>query len=254
MVDESAATLMQNGSQRLADVVYAQMVRLISRGEFPKDFKLPTEAELSARFGVSRPVIREALAQLRDEGYVRSHRGSGTVVIRGPRQAAVALPPVRTVVDLLRSYEFRITIETATAVIAAERRTDENIEEIRRILAEAKELLSEGLYDLLPDVNFSFHRAIARATQNPYYTHTLELMPNFVGRSTLDFAGPGGTQPAQRAERVHREHEEIFAAICVADPARARSEMERHILAARDMVLERQLVPSSPEVLVLSDR
>ncbi|MEO8753304.1 MAG: GntR family transcriptional regulator, partial [Casimicrobiaceae bacterium] len=47
-------------TRRLADIVYEQLFRLIARGEFPKGCKLPPEGDLSTRFGVSRPVIRDA--------------------------------------------------------------------------------------------------------------------------------------------------------------------------------------------------
>ena len=59
------------GRDTLTSRVCEQLRRLIERGEFPKNCKLPTEAELCARFGVSRPVIRYALGRLRDDGYVR---------------------------------------------------------------------------------------------------------------------------------------------------------------------------------------
>ena len=228
------------GAPKLAEIVYEQIVRLISRGEFPQECKLPTEAELSSRFGVSRPILREALKRLREAGFVRSQQGSGTIVIRGMPGPVLSLPPVRTITDLLRSYEFRVNLETATVSLAAERCTRENLQEIEEVLSNAKDLLERGLYELLADMNFAFHRAIARATQNQYYIVTLESMPSFIGRSTLDLAGPGGTNPLERAKRVHREHEIIFAAIKSADLPRARSEMERHIISARDVVLESQ--------------
>jgi len=109
-------------TRRLADIVHEQLDRLIARGEFPKGCKLPPEGELATRFGVSRPVIRDALLRLKEAGYVRSQRGSGTIVVRGEAPGKHAYPPIRTLADLLRSYEFRITVETATAAMAAERR------------------------------------------------------------------------------------------------------------------------------------
>src|SRR3954454_22844230 len=110
------------GARRLADIVHEQLFRLIGRGEFPKGCKLPPEGELANRFGVSRPVIRDALSRLKDDGYVRSQRGSGNVVVRGEAPGQQAYPPIRTISDLLRSYEFRMTVEAATATMAAERR------------------------------------------------------------------------------------------------------------------------------------
>src|SRR5678815_3304053 len=79
-------------ARRLADIVHEQLDRLIARGEFPKGCKLPPEGELATRFGVSRPVIRDALSRLKDQGYVRSQRGSGTIVVRGEAPGKHAYP------------------------------------------------------------------------------------------------------------------------------------------------------------------
>src|SRR3954468_16037094 len=133
----TAAASPARGARKLADIVHEQLFRLITRGEFPKGCKLPPEGALAGRFGVSRPVIRDALSRLKDEGYVRSQRGSGTVVVRGEAPGQQAYPPIRTVSDLLRSYEFRITVESATASMAAERREASDLADIERTLDRA---------------------------------------------------------------------------------------------------------------------
>jgi GntR family transcriptional regulator, transcriptional repressor for pyruvate dehydrogenase complex len=234
------------GRTRLADAVYEQLRRLIARGEYPKGVKLPPENDLAVRFAVSRPVVREALARLRDEGVVRSQKGSGTIVTLGPSAGALPLPAIQSVADLVRFYEFRINVEGATAGLAAERRSLADIEAIEQALARADSMLSEGHFALLADANFAFHRAIAQATQNPYFIRTLESLPNFVGRNMLDNSRPGPRGLAERAARIHAEHRAIFAAILGGDPQRARIEMERHILAARDEVLEGQTLAPPP--------
>ena len=233
----------QRPARKLADIVYEQVSRLIARGEFPKGLKLPPEGELATRFGVSRPVIRDALSRLKDEGYVRSQRGSGNVVVRGEAPGLVSYPPIRTVSDLMRSYEFRITVEAATASMAAQRRTNADLADIERTLARAANELDNGIYHLLADLNFEFHRAVARATHNPFYLKTVEMIPNFVGVDRLDLTAFGGEDLPERTQRVHCEHVAIFEAIRRQDPQHALAEMQRHIAAARDFVLERQAFP-----------
>lgn len=226
--------------RRFADIVYEQLFRLIGRGEFPKGLKLPPEGALAERFGVSRPVIRDALSRLKDEGYVRSQRGSGNVVVRGAVAGATAYPPIRTVSDLIRSYEFRLTVEAATASIAAERRTAADLADIERTLARAENELEHRVYHLLADLNFEFHRAVARATHNAFYLHTVEMIPNFVGVDRLDSTAFEGEDLPQRTQRIHGEHVAIFDAIRRREPEHALAEMQHHIAAARDFVLERQ--------------
>ena len=239
-----AQTAVANGStgatRRLADIVHEQLFRLIARGEFPKGCKLPPEGELATRFGVSRPVIRDALAKLKEQGYVRSQRGSGSTVTRGEAPGSHAYPAIRTVSDLLRSYEFRITVECATAAMAAERRDAIDIADIARTLERAESSIDRGVLHLLADLNFDFHRAVARATHNPFYLKTVEMIPNFIGAEQLDRSAFGNLDIAQRARRIHDEHVAVFEAIRSAEPEQAMACMESHIALARAFVLERQ--------------
>ena len=66
--------------QKLSDFLYEQVLGLILSSEYPVGARLPTEADLAARFDVSRPVVREALARLREDGLVVSRQGSGSYV------------------------------------------------------------------------------------------------------------------------------------------------------------------------------
>jgi len=159
-------------TRRLADIVHEQLDRLIARGEFPKGCKLPPEGELATRFGVSRPVIRDALLRLKEAGYVRSQRGSGTIVVRGEAPGKHAYPPIRTVADLLRSYEFRITVETATAAMAAERRVPSDLADLDKTLDRAARALDATTPHLLADLNFEFTVRVAQGK---------DRLPNFLG-------------------------------------------------------------------------
>ncbi|MEP6941445.1 MAG: FadR/GntR family transcriptional regulator [Betaproteobacteria bacterium] len=233
--------------------MYAQLFRLIARGEFPEGCKLPPEGALSTRFGVSRPVIRDALGKLKDEGFVRSQRGSGNVVVRGEPPGRHAYPPIKTVSDLLRSYEFRITVESATAAMAAERREDTDISDIDRTLDRAVIALDSAMYHLLADLNFDFHRAVARATHNPFYLKTVEMIPNFIGSEQLDLKAFGDRDTPERVRRIHDEHLAVFDAIRRRDPEQAVRAMEDHIAAARNFVLERQEL-AAPDLSVRQRR
>lgn len=242
------------GPRRLADIVYEQLFRLIERGEFPKGCKLPPEGTLSTRFGVSRPVIRDALGRLKAEGFVRSQRGSGNVVVRGEPPGMQAYPPIRTVSDLLRSYEFRITVESATAAMAARRRAPSDIADLERTLDRAASALDNAVYHLLADLNFDFHRAVARATHNPFYLKTVEMIPNFIGAERLDLTTFGDQDMPERVRRIHDQHVEIFDAIRRGEPEQAVHAMEGHIAAARDFVVERQEIATPDPVRARKQR
>ena len=76
---------------KLSEQIHDQLLALIMGGEFPERAKLPTESQLAIRFDVSRTIVREALARLRDDGIVLSRQGAGTFVKRRPDRAVLKL-------------------------------------------------------------------------------------------------------------------------------------------------------------------
>ena len=79
---------------KLSGGIYAQIFERILAGEYPMNARLPAETELARRFGASRPVVREALARLREDGVIVSRQGSGSYVKRRPDSAILRFVPV----------------------------------------------------------------------------------------------------------------------------------------------------------------
>lgn len=223
----------------LAERVADQLRRLIERGEFPRGVRLPTEHELAARFSVSRPVLRAALAALRDAGFVSSTRGSGTLVLRGPDPGALRFPLIHTVADIEAFFEFRIALEGEIASLAALRHTPATLAAIEATLEEPAEVLSLGAPELARDANFRFHRAVAAASGNGFHVAAIEQLPNLVGLGPVEVRNFDEADPAARIARLNAEHRSILDAIRARDAERARSEMRAHIAAARRHVYER---------------
>jgi DNA-binding FadR family transcriptional regulator len=237
---DGAAT--ERGRPSLVDRVHEQVLRLILRGEFPRERKLPTESELCERFGVSRTVVRAALIRLRADGHLRSQQGSGWIVMRGPEAGTLSYPPIRSVADLERSYEFRIVVEGQAAWLAAMRHTPEDLRAIEEALAEADSDHARFAPDLAPELNFRFHRAVARATANPFFMATLEAIPNLIGAGPVELRYPGLEDPEARRRLIVEEHREIYRAIAARDAPAAKAAIERHIASARQFVFERQTI------------
>ena len=74
--------------------------KLIVNGEFAEHARLPAETDLARRFNASRPVIRAALARLRDDGVIVSRQGSGSYVKRRPDNAVLRFVPVSSIADI----------------------------------------------------------------------------------------------------------------------------------------------------------
>jgi GntR family transcriptional repressor for pyruvate dehydrogenase complex len=242
-----AADAAPRAKPTLAERVAEQLRRLIDRGEFPRDCRLPTEFALCRRFGVSRPVVRAALAILRDGGHVRSLKGSGTVVLKGPEPGGLAFPLIRTIDDIEQYYEFRAALEAETASLAAERHTPATLGAIAAALAEAEELARLGATELSGDINFRFHRAIARATGNAFHVAAIDALPNLIGIGPLEVRHAGHTDPDARNRVILDEHRTIFEAIRRREAELAAAEMRAHILAARRFVFQRHPARLAPD-------
>ena len=221
---------------KLSRHVYERIFEKIVSGEYPLHARLPSEADLGRRLGASRPVVREALARLRDDGIIASRQGSGSYVQRRPDAAVLRFVPVASIADIQRCYEFRVGLEGAAAALAAERWERDDLIEIKAALQALEECIRGDRLGAEEDARF--HRAVAHATRNAYHASVQgSLEPNIaVGMSlarnlTL-------LRPAARLRVVQDEHLGVVNAIEARDPAGARSAMEAHIRNARRRVFE----------------
>jgi GntR family transcriptional regulator, transcriptional repressor for pyruvate dehydrogenase complex len=230
-VDRSVSAL----EGKLSGGIYARILERIVAGEFELNARLPAETELSLRFGASRPVVREALARLREDGVIVSRQGSGSYVKRRPDDAILRFAPVSSIADIQRGFEFRAALEGAAAALAAQRWQDEDIAAIRRALAALDRCIAHG--ELGVDADVDFHRAVAQATHNPYHIAvqaTLHAHIAFGMTLTRNLS----LRDAARLRRVQDEHVAIVAAIEARDAVGARAAMERHIENARRRMFE----------------
>jgi GntR family transcriptional repressor for pyruvate dehydrogenase complex len=216
-----------------ADQVYKQLSRLIQRGEYPVNARLPPEQDLAQRFGVSRPVIRQALRRLADGGVVEPRKGSGTIVLIGQSALNTGFPALNSVSDVHQFYEFRIDLESHTAARAALRHTAEQVREIEAAVSASREAIEAGNLRVAADLNFSFHRAIAKAAGNRFHQAAIELLPNAIGHVGYEFRIGTSDEEMDRAKVILAEHGEILSAIRARDSQRAVTLMIEHITSAQ---------------------
>ena len=86
------STASQMRDRTLSDRAYERILSMIVGGEIPVGGKLPTEQSLSEQLGISRPVLRQALRQLREDDVIVSRQGSGSYVQRRPKDAVLISP------------------------------------------------------------------------------------------------------------------------------------------------------------------
>lgn len=205
----------------------------IENGAYEVGAKLPTEAELSRSFEVSRSVVREAIAQLRSAGLVDSRQGSGVYVQQPVRAKAFAIDGTQLMHahQLAPVFELRIELEKTAVELAAVRRTRRELAALRRVLAEIGDLIAEGRWASEPD--YTFHMLIAQAAGN---SHLLRLLEHVTTQITASVAARRRRSPPDAATlaRVHREHEEILAALVDRQAEAGSAAMEGHLLGAAE--------------------
>ena len=233
---------MQAGSARpvrdrtLSDRVYESILAMIVSGEIPVGAKLPTEHALSEQLEVSRPVLRQALKQLREDEVIVSRQGSGSFVKRRPDGAILDFAPVGSIADIQRTFEFRAAIEGEAAYLAAIRWTEADLARIVAALDELDRCVRNG--ELGVDADEEFHDAICAASDNQYFVAARHSMKANILTGMNLTRNLSLTKPKDRLELVQKEHYAIFDAIERRDQQAAREAMHRHVDNARMRVFE----------------
>lgn len=223
--------------QRLSDQLYGQIFEQIVSGLLGEGERLPPETELCRAFGVSRPVVREALQRLGADGLVRTRQGSGTYVMARPAARVADFVDPGEIPGYLRCMEVRIVLETAAARYAAERRTASALDRI--IIAHREFAAAAAAGTIPPAADLAFHQAIAAASGNAFFTTLLDkLEAALTGLMSLGLRLTE-TSVASRAVRALDEHALILEAITAQDLDAAETAMRFHLSQSRRRMIDR---------------
>jgi len=190
----------------LAKNVHQALRAQIVAGQLRPEQKLLGEHELAAAFLVSRPIVREALRLLREEGLIYSRRGAGSFVVERPGvgapKAAIGFAPVETIADIQRCYDFRLTIEPDHAYWAAQRWNAAALDDIAAQPAPLDQRLDRLIAAIVESVDAStyflpiFLREIADGG--------VHLSPDELGRIAAIFATVTGVIAEGGRQKVFR--------------------------------------------------
>jgi GntR family transcriptional repressor for pyruvate dehydrogenase complex len=226
--------------QSLVDSVVGQLAAQIESGGAAPGSRLPAENDLCRQFGVSRTVVREAIARLKADQLVETQRGLGLFVVRrAPGQGVLRLRGSEgNAVERAREMlEFRAGLEAEAARLAALRRTDEDVAAIRAALARIDEVERAGGNGGAEDL--ALHTAIARASRNGYIVQVLQ----FLATPLVDAISASRTlsvRPVEDIEQAREEHRAVVAAIAAGDPEIATLQMRRHLANGEHRLLQVQ--------------
>jgi len=219
----------------LAGRLVSDLTTRIRHGELRPGDRLPTEAQTVRRFGVSRTVVREALSRMQAAGLVETRHGVGTFVTAARRDSGLRADAaeIADVVDLLAMLELRIAVESEAAALAARRRGPAHLARLRAALDAFAAELAAGRDTVAAD--FRFHTAVAQAAGNRYFENLLASFgEKAIPRAHLKLPQLDEASRRQYLAIVHREHEDIFAAISRGDADGARAAMRNHIGNGRE--------------------
>jgi DNA-binding GntR family transcriptional regulator len=176
------------------------------------------EDQIAAELGVSRNPVREALQALQGEGFVELEPR------RGARVAVVSAEQAREL------FEVREVLEGLVAALAATRRSDDELAEMRAIVCVGREAAEHGRLSELPSLNTRFHHLLAATARNAMLADTIERL-----RHLIEWIY--SQRIAQRAPLSWLEHGQIVEAIATGDAATAERVARAHIAQARDAYL-----------------
>ena len=217
-----------------ADLAADLRTRIVDGAIQPGD-KLPSENTLIGEFGVSRTVVRAALTRLQAEGLVETERGRGSFALTPPPHGDPHSPggrPVASLEDRLHLLEFRIGVEAEAAALAARNRTDRQLKAVLNALAEFTASGDHPAHAMKSD--YEFHKAIAAASGNPFYSDCLASLGQTMIAMPRTRLMTGVEHYARdHFEQVVHEHESIYAAIAEGDVPSSSAAMRSHLANSR---------------------
>ena len=221
---------------RLSVDVASRLRKMIDDQHWVPGEQLPTEFKLSEMFGVSRTVVREAIAALNSDGLVRPEHGRGVFVAEHPTSRPFRLGDknIGEIEHIRQSMELRLGVETEAVALAAVRRTEEELAAIKAALDTVNQLNRDSVGGAAED--FEFHLKIAEAANNSYIVNFMNflgthIIPRVVLR--LDF----GHERDAFFEELIEHHTAIYDAIKAKDPVAAATAMRVHL--SRGLVVNR---------------
>ena len=239
---ESADALRPRRSKGLVNEVVESLAASIREGAIKPGDKLPTESEIMGRFEVSRTVVREAISRLQANRLVETRHGVGTFALAPQSSGNFQIADVdfATVADVIALLELRISLETEAAGLAAQRRTEANLQAMQAMLDAFQKSIEEDS-DAVPS-DFSFHMEVAKSTGNRHFADLMTYLGTMIiPRTRINTASSAPEGRLAYLQRVHGEHEYIFNAIRNQDADAARAAMRTHLANSKDRLRKSQI-------------
>lgn len=229
------------GQPRLHDQVVARLMAAVATGEYATGSRLPPEAVLAERAGVSRLTLREAVKVLRDKGVLRVEQGRGTFV-NPPAEWSTLDPSLlasrfalegRSAAVAQQITETRRIVEVGAAELAAHRRVESHLRLLRDTVARMQDAHERDDVQGFSAADVDFHDGVMLAAANPFLSALLQPLKALLREVRLHTS----LTADMRATAV-AAHTGILDAIAAGDQVGARRAMTEH-MAETHRVIER---------------
>lgn len=216
--------------KKLSEEIVSQIKDLIGQGTLKPGERVPSERELAAFLGVSRPSVREAIMVLEAMGFLESRQGGGTFV-RSLTEVSMA-DPLASMVErrdprmLHALTEVRMGLETWSAYLAARRAEDSEINRLHELYEVMAEQAATGGWD--PEIDAEFHLTITAASHNTIQIHVLDTIQTLFQTTIMVALGEFYSKEGY-VELLLKHHHDIYCAIADHNPERARQKMMDHL-------------------------
>ena len=215
-------------TKKISDQVFDQLSELIMRGDIKPAEKLMSERELSRTLNVSRTAVREAINKLAMMGMLEQKRGQGTFVTTPHKHNENPIEKLASTQNLTLDHvlEIRLALECNGASIAAERATDEDL----TLIKESIDRMASKTHNVQPysEVDIGFHMAIAFATKNPLYVHTIRTFFDYLFFIIKDYVPT--IYNLETCNQYLSQHMNIYKAIEQKDAQEAYNTMKKHLV------------------------
>jgi GntR family transcriptional repressor for pyruvate dehydrogenase complex len=223
---------------RLGDAVIERLTQAILDGRLKPGDALPSEGRIAARFGISKPIAREALRELAAMGVIQVQQGKTSrvrAIDSGPLARFYRFAIGNTRQGMLDAVELRRMIEPQIARVAAGRRTPADIVALQAVLARMKASL--GQIPAWMEADLAFHNHLAVMTHNSLIMLQSKALEPVVGQMMVRFnARTEREMPDWEATFVR--HAKVADAVIAGDATAAETAMRQHFEAAEAAIAE----------------
>ncbi|KFB09363.1 FadR/GntR family transcriptional regulator [Nitratireductor basaltis] len=223
---------------RLADTVTQSIADALLEGRIAPGEALPSEGEIARTFGVSKPIAREALRQLAGVGLIHTQQGkvARAKALNGePLERFYGFAVRSSLTRLQEANEMRRVVETGIAQLAAQRRNDEGLEQMR---AATSKMRSTMLHPhRFTECDIEFHLGMARATGNSMIVVQMEGLGS-IQREVSELFTRRSNRSAADWEKTIERHEAVLKAIVEGDEEAVAVAIRDHYAAADIASLE----------------